>query len=176
MGGGLAIAAACDFRIATPNARFGVPIARTLGNCLSMANYARLTSLVGPQTVKEMLLLAKMVDAQKALQAGLVMEVLPDTAALHARAQQLDRVERDVRLGRLYGRGQRRQGLGRDRLAQARPARTEIDDTAVDERAKFRCVRMAKTNQPHAWNMTRRPRQSSEASARAEPVVPTRAG
>ena len=88
-GGGIAIAGACDFRLATANAQFGVPIARTLGNCLSMSNYARLASLVGPQTVKEMLLLAKMVDAQKALQAGLVMEVLPDTATLHARAQQL---------------------------------------------------------------------------------------
>jgi enoyl-CoA hydratase/carnithine racemase len=88
-GGGIAIAGACDFRIAAANAQFGVPIARTLGNCLSMSNYARLASLVGPQTVKEMLLLARMVDAEKALQAGLVMEVLPDTAALHARAQQL---------------------------------------------------------------------------------------
>ena len=88
-GGGLAIAGACDFRLAAANAQFGVPIARTLGNCLSMANYARLTSLVGPQAVKEMLLLAKMVDAQQAVQAGLVMEVLPDTAALLARAQQI---------------------------------------------------------------------------------------
>jgi enoyl-CoA hydratase len=88
-GGGIAIAGACDFRLAAANAQFGVPIARTLGNCLSMSNYARLASLVGPQTVKEMLLLAKMVDAEKALQAGLVMEVLPDAAALHARAQQL---------------------------------------------------------------------------------------
>jgi enoyl-CoA hydratase len=88
-GGGIAIAGACDFRLAAANAQFGVPIARTLGNCLSMANYARLTALVGPQAVKEMLLLAKMVDAEKAQQAGLVMEVLPDTAALHARAHQL---------------------------------------------------------------------------------------
>src|SRR5262249_39539684 len=44
IGGGLAIAAACDLRIATPGARFGVPIARTLGNCLSMPNYARLVA------------------------------------------------------------------------------------------------------------------------------------
>ncbi|HJQ57801.1 MAG TPA: enoyl-CoA hydratase-related protein, partial [Vineibacter sp.] len=36
-GGGAAIAAACDLRIAAANARFGFPIARTLGNCLSMA-------------------------------------------------------------------------------------------------------------------------------------------
>lgn len=88
-GGGIAIAGACDFRIAAANAQFGVPIARTLGNCLSMSNYARLTSLVGPQTVKEMLLLARMIDAQRALQGGLVMEVLPDTAALHARAHEI---------------------------------------------------------------------------------------
>jgi enoyl-CoA hydratase/carnithine racemase len=86
-GGGLAIAGACDFRLAAANAQFGVPIARTLGNCLSMANYARLASLVGPQRVKEMLLLAKLVDAPSALQAGLVMEVLPDTVMLHGRAQ-----------------------------------------------------------------------------------------
>src|SRR5204863_6786152 len=44
---------------------------------------------VGPQRVKEMLLLAKMVDAQQALQAGLVLEVLPDIVALHGRAQAL---------------------------------------------------------------------------------------
>src|SRR5262245_23041782 len=88
-GGGIAIAGACDFRLAAANAQFGVPIARTLGNCLSMANYARLTSLVGPQAVKEMLLLARMVDAGRALQAGLVMEVLADTAGLQARAQEI---------------------------------------------------------------------------------------
>src|SRR5262245_45897328 len=40
IGGGLAIALACDLRIAAPESRFGVPVARTLGNCLSMTNYA----------------------------------------------------------------------------------------------------------------------------------------
>ena len=85
-GGGAAIAAVCDFRIATASAQFGFPIARTLGNCLSMSNYARLAALVGPQRVKEMLLLAKLMDAPTALQVGLVSELLPDMAALHARA------------------------------------------------------------------------------------------
>jgi len=88
-GGGAAIAAVCDFRIASASAQFGFPIARTLGNCLSMANYARLTALIGPQHVKEMLLLAKMMDAPAALRVGLVSEVLPDTATLQARAQEL---------------------------------------------------------------------------------------
>ncbi len=88
-GGGAAIAAVCDFRIAAANAQFGFPIARTLGNCLSMANYARLAALIGPQRVKEMILLAKLIGAPQALSVGLVSELLADTAALHARAEEL---------------------------------------------------------------------------------------
>jgi enoyl-CoA hydratase/carnithine racemase len=88
-GGGAAIAAACDLRIAASNAQFGFPIARTLGNCLSMANYARLVSLIGAQRVKEMLFLAKLIDAPTAHQMGLVSEVLADVAALHRRAEEL---------------------------------------------------------------------------------------
>ena len=52
VGGGLAIAAACDFRLATPSSRFGVPIARTLGNCMSMANLARLVAAFGVPRVR----------------------------------------------------------------------------------------------------------------------------
>jgi enoyl-CoA hydratase/carnithine racemase len=88
-GGGAAIAAVCDFRIAAASAQFGFPIARTLGNCLSMSNYARLAALIGPQRVKEMILLAKLVDGPTALQIGLVSELLADVAALHARAEAL---------------------------------------------------------------------------------------
>ena len=88
-GGGAAIAAVCDFRIAATNAQFGFPIARTLGNCLSMANYARLAALIGPQRVKEMILLAKLIDAPQALSVGLVSELVVDAAALHARAEEL---------------------------------------------------------------------------------------
>ena len=90
-GGGAAIAAACDLRIAASNAQFGFPIARTLGNCLSMANYARLAALIGSQRVKEMLFLAKLIDAPVAHQVGLVSELLADVAALHARAAELAR-------------------------------------------------------------------------------------
>jgi len=90
-GGGAAIAAACDLRIAAANAQFGFPIARTLGNCLSMANYARLANLIGPQRVKEMLLLATLVDGPTAAAIGLVSEVLPDPPALQARAEALAR-------------------------------------------------------------------------------------
>lgn len=90
-GGGAAIAAVCDLRIAAANAQFGFPISRTLGNCLSMSNYARLAALIGPQRVKEMIFLAKLMDAPAALAAGLVSEVVPDAAALQARAAEVAR-------------------------------------------------------------------------------------
>ncbi|MDP2333386.1 MAG: enoyl-CoA hydratase/isomerase family protein [Reyranella sp.] len=90
-GGGAAIAAVCDLRLAAASAQFGFPISRTLGNCLSMSNYARLATLIGPQRVKEMIFLARLMDAPAALAVGLVSEVLPDTASLHARAEEVAR-------------------------------------------------------------------------------------
>ena len=65
-GGGCAIALACDLRVCTPDARFGVPIARTLGNCLSAANYARLVDLVGPARTKDLLFTGRFIDAAEA--------------------------------------------------------------------------------------------------------------
>ncbi len=75
MGGGLAIAIACDFRIATPSARFGVPIARTLGNCLSLHNTARLVAAFGPARAKRLLLLAETISAQEALDCGFLVQM-----------------------------------------------------------------------------------------------------
>ena len=88
-GGGAGIAAACDLRIAAANARFGFPVARTLGNCLSMANYARLSALIGPARVKDMVFTARLIEAPEAHAIGLVSEVLPDAAALAERADAL---------------------------------------------------------------------------------------
>src|SRR5262245_65590009 len=81
-GGGAAIAAVCDIRLAAANAQFGFPIARTLANCLSMANYARLAALIGPQRVKEVIFVAKLIDGPTAFNIGLVRERLPDGCAL----------------------------------------------------------------------------------------------
>jgi enoyl-CoA hydratase/carnithine racemase len=78
MGSGLALAAACDLRICTPAAVFGLPIARTVGNCLSMENYARLAALVGEGRVKDIVFTARRVDASEALSLGLATEVVED--------------------------------------------------------------------------------------------------
>ncbi len=88
-GGGAGIAAACDLRIAAANARFGFPIARTLGNCLSMGNLSRLAALIGIARAKEIIITGRLVEAAEAQTLGLVSEVLPDHASLMARAEEL---------------------------------------------------------------------------------------
>jgi enoyl-CoA hydratase len=90
-GGGLTIAACCDLRIGAANARFGVPIGRTLGNCLSMANYVRLVALLGPSRVKDIIFTARLIDAEEACKIGLLGEVLPDYESLQSRANELAR-------------------------------------------------------------------------------------
>src|SRR5712672_723458 len=88
-GGGAGIAACCDLRIGTRTAKFGFPIARTLGNCLSMANYSRLAALIGPARVKDIIFTARLVEAQEAAALGLLSEVVEDVAALQQRADEL---------------------------------------------------------------------------------------
>jgi len=78
MGSGLALSAACDLRICTPAARFGLPIARTVGNCLSMENYARLAALLGPARLKDIVFTARSIEPAEALSIGLATEVVDD--------------------------------------------------------------------------------------------------
>ena len=88
-GGGAGIAACCDLRIGTKTARLGFPIARTLGNCLSMSNLSRLTALVGPARVKDLIFTARLVEAPEAAAIGLLTEVVEDGAALQTRAAEM---------------------------------------------------------------------------------------
>ena len=90
-GGGAGIAACCDLRIATRNARLGFPIARTLGNCLSMSNISRLAALIGPARAKELIFTARLVEGPEAQAAGLLHELVDDHAALMKRADELAR-------------------------------------------------------------------------------------
>jgi enoyl-CoA hydratase/carnithine racemase len=77
VGGGFTLALACDLRYAAADARLGVPIARTLGNCLSLSNYSRLLDAVGPGIAKELLFTARLLSAEEAHRLGLVNAVVP---------------------------------------------------------------------------------------------------
>jgi enoyl-CoA hydratase/carnithine racemase len=83
------MAAACDLRVAAPSAKFGVPVARTLGNCFSAANLVRLSALVGIGRVRELVLTARLIDAQEARAIGLVSEVVAGEDALVTRVDEL---------------------------------------------------------------------------------------
>jgi enoyl-CoA hydratase/carnithine racemase len=76
VGGGLNIMSACDFRVATHDARFGSPLGRTIGNCLSMRSYARIAGAVGVSVAKRMLLLGEMISAHELFDAGVLYSVV----------------------------------------------------------------------------------------------------
>ena len=90
-GGGAAIAALCVLRVATRASRFGFPVARTLGNCLSISGVARIAALIGPSRVADMVFTARLVGAEEACAIGFVTEVVDDADALTARIDELAR-------------------------------------------------------------------------------------
>jgi len=87
-GGGCAIALACDLRVCTPHARFGVPVARTLGNCLSATNCSRILELIGPAHLKDIMFTGRLLDAAEAQRVGLVSR-LAEPDAIDAAVAQL---------------------------------------------------------------------------------------
>jgi len=91
-GGGAGIAACCDLRIGTTTAKFGFPIARTLGNCLSASNIGRLSALIGATRLKEIIFTARLIEAEEGVSLGLLHEVVEDLPGLERRAFELARL------------------------------------------------------------------------------------
>lgn len=88
VGGGMMLAAVSDLRLCDPTARFGIPVARTLGNCLSVKSYARLIALFGPSRAKALVFTAGFLDADDALAVGFATEVV-QAEALDERVEEL---------------------------------------------------------------------------------------
>jgi len=87
-GGGLNLAACCDIRVASRRAKFGSPIARTIGNCVSMQTYARVLTGFGEARAKRMMLLAEFIDAEEAFASGFLAR-LAEPEALDAVAEEV---------------------------------------------------------------------------------------
>src|ERR1700738_1799674 len=87
-GGGAAFALCCDLRLAAPDVRFGVPISRTLGNILSMQNFVRLVSLIGPARTKDLIFTARLIGADEGKSIGVFNEIV-EPENLEARTLEL---------------------------------------------------------------------------------------
>ncbi len=122
-GGGAGIAACCDMRIASRDMKFGFPIARTLGNCLSAATLARLVRLIGEPRVTDVIFTARLVGAEEALATGLVSEVVADHTALMARAGELAR--------QIAGHAPLTLRATKELLRRLRQHRSKVDDTDI---------------------------------------------
>lgn len=86
IGGGCGLSLACDFRIATPSARFGITPAK-LGLVYSLHDTKLLVDLVGPSAAKRILFTAQLINAAEALRIRLIDELAEDAgAAAHALA------------------------------------------------------------------------------------------
>ena len=88
VGGGMFMSLACDLRIVAEHARFGAPVARTLGNFAAPFSLGLLAATVGPVRAREIVLTARLVSAADAKTIGLVDEVHP-AAALRGRVKEL---------------------------------------------------------------------------------------
>ena len=88
IGGGLFIALACDLRLAAPHARFGVPVARTLGNFLAPLSLSLLVAALGAGRARELVLTARLLDAAEAKTVGLIDRIHP-APELESRVREL---------------------------------------------------------------------------------------
>ncbi len=86
-GGGMELAIACDLRIASDNALFGLTEVR-LGIMPGAGGTQRLPRLIGVAAAKELILLGNRIDAARALRLGLVLDVVP-YAELDARVESM---------------------------------------------------------------------------------------
>jgi enoyl-CoA hydratase/carnithine racemase len=77
VGGGLEIAAMCDLRVCGQSSRFGIPVNR-LGLTMAYGELIGLLALVGRAVALEILLEARVFDADEACRKGLVNRVVPD--------------------------------------------------------------------------------------------------
>ena len=85
-GGGAGIAGVCDMRIASRDLKFGFPISRTLGNTLSADTLSRMVNLIGEAKVIDLIFTSRLIEADEALQIGLVNELQDDCDAVMDRA------------------------------------------------------------------------------------------
>jgi enoyl-CoA hydratase len=94
VGGGLEFALSCDIRIAARDAKFGFP-ETGVGLTITSAGTKLISQLVGLGKAKELVFTGEIIDAQQALQIGLVNQVVSDAQLLEAALNMCERIGRN---------------------------------------------------------------------------------
>ncbi|QOF71390.1 enoyl-CoA hydratase/isomerase family protein [Aminobacter sp. SR38] len=139
-GGGFGLAAACDLRIATPDALFAVPAAR-LGLAYPQDAMGDIVWAAGPQMARYLTYTAGRIDAQAALSAGFLLETV-DPELFDARVGEISRTIAEnaplsVRASKAAIRAVLSRDAGDTALARAAGDATFLSDDYVEGRAAF---------------------------------------
>ena len=97
LGGGLEVALQCDLRIASDNAKFGLPEV-TLGFLPGAGGTQRLPRTIGLQKAKEMILTGRHIDAAEAERLGIVLRVLPREKLMPAALELAQSIAKNPRI------------------------------------------------------------------------------
>ncbi len=97
LGGGMEVALQCDLRIASDNAKFGLPEV-TLGFLPGAGGTQRLPRAIGLQKAKEMILTGKLIDAAEAQRLGIVLRVVSQAELMPAALELAQSIAKNPRI------------------------------------------------------------------------------
>lgn len=129
LGGGLELALACDIRIASENARMGLPEVK-LGVICGAGGTQRLPQIVGESIAKEMIFTGRSINAEEAARIGLISKVCPSDALLDEAQRIALSIEKNGQLAVRAAKKAVDYGLGKG-------ARPTIEDACLFERQNF---------------------------------------
>jgi enoyl-CoA hydratase len=128
LGGGLELALACDVRVASDKARMGLPEV-SLGIIPGFGGTQRLPRLIGPGRAKEMVMSGDMYDAARALEWGLVNQVVPPEQLMDAAKAMAKKFMKNGPVAVALGKASVNNGIGID-LKRALFLEAELEATA----------------------------------------------
>ena len=136
LGGGLELALACDIRIASENAKLGLPEVK-LGVICGAGGTQRLPEIVGESIAKEMIFTGKTITAEKALAIGLLSKVLPDEELMDAAMSLALSIEKNGQLAVRAAKRSINYGLCKGQLSSSESEQPCIEEKCLFERKNF---------------------------------------
>ena len=140
LGGGLELALACDIRIASENARMGLPEVK-LGVICGAGGTQRLPDIVGESIAKEMIFTGRSVNAEEALKIGLISKVFPQDKLLEEALSLALSIEKNGQLAVRAAKKAVNFGLGKAQKSDIKMLTSEdlpsIEDRCLFERETF---------------------------------------